>query len=126
MITGLSIQTGTQGTVPISVPEGCTLPTVEQPFRLDEFETLFRDHLVSVERRNAGSLRMTFAGANIEARVRDLSERESRCCSFFGFTIASERERVVLDVDVAPAYAPVLAALENWAAASATPGRPAT
>jgi hypothetical protein len=36
------------------VPDACTLPTVEQPLRAQEFDDLFRDALTEVHRIDAG------------------------------------------------------------------------
>src|SRR5689334_7657995 len=65
----------------------CTLPTVERPVRLAEFDALFADAVRSV-RREAGQLRLHLTGPEgLRERVRDLAERETACCSFFSFVI---------------------------------------
>lgn len=46
------------------------------------------------------------------AAVRDLTERESQCCSFFTFTVRDEPDGVVLDIEVPGAYTGVLDGME--------------
>ncbi|GHJ43249.1 hypothetical protein Cs7R123_05910 [Catellatospora sp. TT07R-123] len=109
---------------PAWVPQACTLPTAEQPLRLAEFDTLFATATRTVERLADTHLRLTLSGgADLEATVRDLSARESDCCSFFTFTVtAAASGQVILDVEVPPARADVLAALAQRA--DAVRGRP--
>jgi hypothetical protein len=53
------------------------------------------------------------------ARVRDLTARETECCSFFAFTItprqAADGEAAILDIEVSAAHADVLASLAERA-----------
>ena len=100
------------------VPAACTLPTVEQPLRLAEFDTLFTTSLRSVERSSARHARLVLAGdGTLAARVRQLADAETSCCSFFTFTLTpltSDRTNtisVALDIEVPPAHSEVLAAL---------------
>lgn len=73
------------------VPDACTLPTVEQPLRLAEFDELFATAVRRVETLTATHARMTLTGeAGLTAAVRDLTARETGCCSFFTFTITTE------------------------------------
>jgi hypothetical protein len=92
------------------VPDACTLPTIEQPLRVKEFRELFAAELVSSQRLGPTRLRITLRPGCAD-RVRDLTVRESQCCSFFTFTIRDEAERVVLDVEVPAAQQQVLDAL---------------
>ena len=86
----------------------CTLPTAEQPIREAEFAALFGSALEAT-RADRQRLRVSFADADgVAATVRDLARRESRCCSFFDFTVARAEGRVVLDVRVPLARAEVL------------------
>ena len=73
------------------VPAACTLPTEQQPLRLAEFHELFRSALRRVERRGDTWLRLGLVDAgNTLERARELTERESDCCSFLGsFIICS-------------------------------------
>ena len=91
-------------------PEACTLPTAEVPVRVAEFTDLFASSLLEVDRRSPSSLRLTFAPGSAAA-VRDLTARESQCCSFFSFGLAGD----VLDVGVPAAQVPVLDGLERLA-----------
>ncbi|WP_322751682.1 MULTISPECIES: hypothetical protein [unclassified Frankia] len=95
-------------------PAGCTLPTEEQPLRLAEWDRLFTDSLVEVTRRRPTSLVLTLtASGGVEAEVRDLAGRESSCCAFFQFTVASTGETVVVAVNVPDARADVLDWIET-------------
>ncbi len=67
------------------VPESCTLPTVEQPLRVVEFDQLFTDALLGVERAAPTVLRLALEPA-ADQRARELAARESECCAFFSFT----------------------------------------
>ena len=103
--------------------ETCTLPTVERPLRMAEFDDLFATTLNGVERSDAGtSARLLLVGdAGLPERVRRLAAAESACCSFFTFTVTpldhrgDGPARVGLHVDVPPAHAGVLTALVDRA-----------
>ncbi|MEV0272697.1 hypothetical protein AB0H43_28290 [Hamadaea sp. NPDC050747] len=111
------------------VPDACTLPTAEQPLRVAEFDALFAASLRHAERRTPTRLRLTLACSTEPAdaspaddsladAVRDLAARETRCCSFFTFTVATPEPGVVrLDVEVPSGHVDVLDALEARAAA---------
>lgn len=103
------------------VPDACTLPTAERPLRLAEFDDLFATAVRDVEPIGATRARMRLTGPpGLEAAVRDLTARETGCCSFFTFTVtaepATDGEALTLDVEVPPQYADVLAALAGRAA----------
>ncbi len=105
------------------VPDACTLPTVEQPLRLAEFDTLFSTAVHTVETLDPTHARMRLTGpAGLGATVRDLTARETACCSFFSFTVTLEPrgdgdgEALTLDVRVPAQYADVLASLAGRAA----------
>lgn len=101
-----------------AIGSSCTLPQADRPLRLAEFDDLFADALRAVQRLSSTSARLTLAGsAQIEARTRDLTERESQCCSFFDFRIARDGTAVILDIDVPPAHVAVLDGLTARAAA---------
>ena len=85
-----------------SVPIGCdprgAPDTAEE--RIDEYRQLFRDAFVGRERTEAG-VRFRFrAGEGMEARVRDLADREKECCAFFTFTVALIGGEVLWDAAV--------------------------
>jgi hypothetical protein len=98
------------------VPEACTLPTVERPLRLAEFDDLFASALRGQQRRSPTVLRWDLDPA-IEVTARDLTSRESSCCSFFSFTFDTSRNALQLDVEVPTAHVGVLDALALRAAA---------
>jgi hypothetical protein len=98
-------------------PEACTLPTAERPFRVAEFDNLFTDSLRRVERQTPTELSLTLDAA-MEATARDLTARESNCCSFFEFTFTPGQDgELQLLVTVPSAHADVLDALTARAAA---------
>jgi hypothetical protein len=103
------------------VPDACTLPTVERPLRLAEFDALFASAVRRVEPVTAQHVRMWLSGpAGLARTVRDLTARETECCSFFSFTItpepAGDGEALWLDVAVPARYTDVLASLAERAA----------
>jgi len=98
------------------VPEACTLPTAEQPLRLLEFDDLFATSLLRQQRVSPTRLRWQL-DPTVEARTRDLTGRESSCCSFFTFSFTAARDRLQLDVDVPSEQVAVLDALSKRAAA---------
>jgi hypothetical protein len=108
----------------IVVPDACTLPTAERPLRLAEFDALFATAVRRVDSAGPTRARLRLTGpAGLAASVRDLTTRESGCCSFFAFTVtpepAADGEALILDVEVPARYADVLASLTRRAAALA-------
>ncbi|MEV4276488.1 hypothetical protein [Actinoplanes xinjiangensis] len=108
-----------------TVPDACTLPTAERPLRLAEFDDLFTTAVRDVEHAGATHARLSLTGpAGLTARVRDLTARETGCCSFLTFTViaqpATDGEAVLLDIEVPAAHADVLASLAQRAAATAS------
>jgi hypothetical protein len=103
-------------------PQACTLPTVERPLRLAEFDDLFATAVRSVERVDQRSLRFELAPeAAVAARAADLVVRESECCSFFTFTLTATGGRVSLAVAVPDRQVGVLEALAGRAVGVAGP-----
>jgi hypothetical protein len=112
--------------------DACTLPSADQPLRLAEFDELFATSLRDIPVRPPGTegARLLLAGdASLHARVQQLADAESSCCSFFTFTVttleaASSQEDtetvVALDVEVPAARTDVLDALVRRAAAART------
>jgi hypothetical protein len=103
-------------------PDACTLPMVEQPMRVAEFDTLFSTDVVAVERISSTRLRMILEGqTDLATRTRDLAERETACCSFFTFDVSelagssADVVRLQLDIGVPQARADVLDALAQRA-----------
>ncbi|MEU4710814.1 hypothetical protein AB0G00_30740 [Nocardia salmonicida] len=89
------------------VPDVCTLPTVEQPIRVAEFDRLFADSVHSTTRPYPTRLDVQLV-ADVEAVARDLASRESSCCSFFTFGFDSTGTNLVMQVGVPAAYVEVL------------------
>jgi hypothetical protein len=100
------------------VPDACTLPTVDRPLRLAEFDDLFATSVRSVNRLEPARLRLDLEpDASVAARAADLVVRETGCCSFFTFTLTATGGEVRLDVTVPPEQVDVLGALAIRAAA---------
>jgi hypothetical protein len=100
-------------------PEACTLPTIDRPLRHAEFDALFT-RLTSLERLSPGRVRLHLAGpAGLDGTVRDLTARETECCSLFTFTTVTGPGGVILDAEVPPAHTAVLEALAARAEAVA-------
>lgn len=96
--------------------DACTLPTEERPLREAEFDALFATVLRMVERPAPDRLQLIFnGGADVESAVRDLTARESSCCSFFDFEITATIDGLVLDVRVPAARVAVLDGLARRA-----------
>ncbi len=100
------------------IPETCTLPTPDRPLRVAEFDNLFATALRRQRRLSATRLRWWLDTA-AEPSARDLTARESACCSFFTFTfaVAGADGAVRLDVEVPAGQADALDALARRAAA---------
>jgi hypothetical protein len=97
-------------------PEACTLPTAERPVRLAEFDDLFATALRGQQRQSPTALRWRLDPA-AEPTARELTGRETVCCSFFTFTFAAAADHVQLDVVVPAVHVDVLDALAERAAA---------
>jgi hypothetical protein len=99
-------------TDPSWVPDACTLPTVEQPLRANEFDELFRDAATAVDRIDAGRARLLLRpDPKVAARAAELMVREAECCSFFGFTLSITAGGLTLDITAPPGQVAVLGAL---------------
>lgn len=97
------------------VPAACTLPTAERPLRLEEFGGLFGEAVTSVSRPEPDRLRLDLVfSPETAARTAGLITRESRCCSFFAFTLTVAGGSLTLEVAVPPEQTPVLDALEEF------------
>ncbi len=92
-------------------PSACTLPTAEQPLREAEFASLFSS-AVGVTRPSRGELRIAFpASEDLAGTAASLAARETRCCSFFTFTLTVAAGELTLGVSVAEPHVEVLDAL---------------
>ncbi len=98
----------------------CSLPTLERPTRLAEFDALFASSARRVV-RDGESARIHLDGAaGLADRLRDLTERETTCCSFFTFLIEGDDTDLTLTVSVPPERRDVLTALADRAEELAT------
>lgn len=100
------------------VPDACTLPTAEQPLRVAEFDELFSWALRDVTRVAPTTLRLGLDQA-AQPTARELTARESECCSFFTFGFVPADDRTfTLEISVPPAHTDVLDALAAQAGAA--------
>ena len=100
--------------------DACTLPPWERPLRLAEFDQLFAETVRSVTLLE-GAVRLHLSGARgLQARVRDLVDRESQCCSFFTFDLDGTDEELDLLVSAPPEQAAILAGFAARAESLAT------
>jgi hypothetical protein len=107
------------------VPESCTLPTVEQPLRIAEFDALFATATGPPERLGPTRLRLHLPGGQDNAaRARDLIARETGCCSFFSFDLRPSVTAMELYVEVPKAQIAVLDAMQRRVHEVHTGGRP--
>jgi len=91
--------------------DACTMPTAERPLRLAELDALFRTAVRRVERRGR-DVRLHLRGEpGLVEHVRDLTVRETECCSFFTFGIAGTDEELTLDISVPASRREILASL---------------
>lgn len=95
--------------------DACTLPTAERQLRAAEFDELLATALLRQHRPDRTRLRWELDPA-WEARARDLTDRETECCSFFTFTFTAASGILTLDVEVPPNRSDVLDALAARAA----------
>ncbi|MET9489606.1 hypothetical protein [Nocardia sp. NPDC006630] len=97
------------------VPDSCTLPTAEQPFRVAEFAAFFAESVQAATRTAPTGLELVLVGG-AEPAARDLAARESGCCSFFTFTFTECGPESVMHIDVPGAYVDVLDTFERLVA----------
>ena len=98
------------------VPESCTLPTVERPVRVAEFDELFARAVRPAERVDRTGLRMHLpGGAETVAAARELVARETGCCSFFSFDLFSSDSETALEIRVPESQTAVLDAMQERA-----------
>ncbi|WP_102144598.1 hypothetical protein [Mycobacterium hubeiense] len=92
------------------VPETCSLPSVEQPLRMAEFDQLFAESVLRSARTSATRLDLVLA-KDSEAKAHDLAAREVACCSFFSFGFDSAGATVEMHIEVPQARTDVLDAI---------------
>lgn len=102
------------------VPRACTLPTPEQPLRAAEFDALFAEAVVGVERVAPNRVRLVLRAApGVAGRAAELVAAETDCCSFFTFVLTVSGGALSLEAEVPDQYAGVLDALAARALAGA-------
>ena len=93
------------------VPASCTLPTVEQPLRLAEFDDFFRAAVRRSTRTWTTRLDLVVL-AESEATARELATRETSCCSFFRFDFEHAADGLLMRIGVPKTHIDVLDALQ--------------
>ena len=93
------------------VPAVCTLPVVEQPLRVAEFDEFFRAALRGSIRIGTTRLELVIL-RECEATAHDLAESETSCCSFFGFDFETGEDVLMMRISVPDSHIGVLNALQ--------------
>ena len=105
------------------VPVSCTLPTVEQPLRVAEFDRLFATAVRPAERTDRTVLLVHLpAGDGTASVATELVARETGCCSFFTFEVRPLRGETELVVRVPESQTAVLEAMAQRAELARTGG----
>ena len=91
-------------------PTACTLPTIQRPLRVAEFDNLFAAVQRSIRPEPTGLDLVLPSSA--ETKARELGDQESLCCSFFSFEFELTATQVVMHIRVPQAQIEVLDALE--------------
>ncbi|WP_406313321.1 hypothetical protein OHA77_33480 [Streptosporangium sp. NBC_01639] len=103
------------------VPIMCTLSPNSMVERLTEFEGLFAEGLIGVEREPL-LLRLTFdADAVREAAIRSLFASEEQCCAFLGFACTRTEAGLVVEVTAPQDAGPTLDGMQTLAQRNAPP-----
>ncbi|MFC4054187.1 hypothetical protein ACFOY4_31220 [Actinomadura syzygii] len=93
-------------------PRACTLPTVERPLRVAEFDALFAEAVTAVEPAGPGRVRLVLRpDPEVAGRAAELAARETGCCSFFTFTLTATGGALALQAGVDERHTEVLDAL---------------
>jgi hypothetical protein len=102
-------------------PIACTLDPAQMPQRRDEIRALGRAGLQAVE-RGARQLTLRFRrDAAIRERVERIVAAESSCCAFLDFTLADEKEAIVLTIAAPEGAEPAMQELAELFAADIPP-----
>lgn len=107
-------------------PGACTLPTLEQPLRVLEFDALFNEALLCVVNDSPQRATLVLDGSRgVLERARELAARESSCCSFFSFDFALHSSGdVLMSLEVPLEQVDVLQALLRRALSGSPHGGP--
>ncbi|MEV0769639.1 hypothetical protein [Nocardia salmonicida] len=97
------------------VPDTCTLPTIEQPLRVSEFDDFFAEHVRGSHRPSPTRLDLSLP-VDAERLALELADKESGCCSFFEFAFDTTATGTVMHIVVPPTQVLVLDALAARAA----------
>jgi hypothetical protein len=90
------------------LPIACTLDAAEMRGRAAFIDSLVEDAVLD-RRPIDGGLRTRFRAApDVERRVHELVEAESRCCAFLSFAVGHDGDSLWLDITGAPEARPVI------------------
>jgi len=101
----------------------CTLPTVERPTRLAEFDQFFTYSVRTTARPAPTRLDLRLGEGEAEQIGRDLAARESACCSFFTFTFTPDLAGTVMRIEVPAQHVDALDTLAQRAETAIRPRR---
>lgn len=103
------------------VPIMCTLSPNSMVERLTEFEGLFAESLIGVEREPL-RLWLTFdADTDRESEIRDLFAREEQCCAFLAFVYGRTEAGLVVEVTAPEEAGPTINGMQTLAERNAPP-----
>src|SRR6478735_4283249 len=103
---------------PVWAPQACTLPTVERPLRVAQFDELFGG-VTAAERPAPTRLQLTLpAEPETAAQAAGLLAREVQCCSFFSFTLTIRCDSLRLLLEAPAEHADVLDAVAGRVSAA--------
>jgi hypothetical protein len=95
-----------------AAPAACTLPTVDRPLRMAEFDEMFAAGTTSVSRIGPRVAQLELRpDPAVAARAADLTVRETQCCSFFTFALTATGGKLTLEVSTPEGQVSVLDAL---------------
>ena len=87
----------------------CTLPAAERPPRLAEFDAFVAGAVIGLERPARDRLRLApTPGPEVAGRAAAPAMKESRCCSFFTFTLTAAGGALHLEIAVPERHRDVL------------------
>ena len=84
-----------------TAPIACTASSEEIPIRIEQVERM-RTHLDRLERTPHGLLLHFPNRPDVDAELRKFAVDEKRCCSFWGFAIDTDDDRLTLRWDGPP------------------------
>lgn len=90
-------------------PASCSLPTLERPLRVAEFDEFLAAAVLGWERHSSVTAVLDLRLDPVVAgRAGELIASEAGCCSFFSFSLGATGGRLTLSISVPDEHVPVL------------------